>query len=444
MNAPPSRRLAVAGALALLVVSAFLNGLTLRHAARLQHDTRSLVRARLVTLGASLRRHVGPPGPGSVPEPRRLGEWLASDEADDVVALRIVGRPGQRLYDWEREPGRVPFPSDAWPTRGQKRHPFLEPNEVRARDGARVFRGWMPLGPPGRFDDPAPPPGPDGPPGPHRGPPERIVVDLEPTAVLDLLAEGRLLVLGSAGVTAALWAAFALLLAAERRRWKLEAELASREQLAEVGRMAGVLAHQIRNPLAAIKGHAQLALERTDEGPVRRGLGHVVTESARLEDLATRLLQYTRPLEPQQAAFPVAELFDELRRARPEADRIELEVTEPRATADRVLLREALAALLDNALRAAGPGGRVRLSSHREGEHVRVAVDDDGPGLDDRLCAASPRPFATDRPDGTGLGLPLASRIAEAHGGRLELGRSSLGGARAVLSLPRAPRRGEP
>ena len=438
MKPHPTRRLALVGALALVLLSVLLNGLTLRHAARLRQDTRALVVARLVALGASLRRHVAPPTPGAPLDARPLHDWLDSDEAADVIALRILGRPGQRVFEWEREPGRVPFSDDAWPSRGQRRRPFLEPNELHARDGALVFRGWMPLGPPGRGAEPEP----DG--GPHPGPGGRIVVDLVPEAVLDLLGEGRLLVLGGGGVTLSLWAAFALLLASQRRERRLQAELVARERLAEVGRMAGVLAHQIRNPLAAIKGHAQLALERTAEGPVRRGLDHVVTESTRLEDLATRLLQYVRPLEPQRGSVEVEGLLHDLRRARPEAERIEVAIDVPEVQADRVLLREALAALLDNALRATAGGGRVVLSSRPHGDLVALAVDDDGPGLPDERVADVLRPFATGRPDGTGLGLPLAARIAEAHGGRLEVGRSPLGGAHVAVLLPHGRQGGTP
>lgn len=433
MDARSPRRLIIVGALALCVASLFLNGLTLRHAARLNHDAHALVVARLLSLGALLRRHVEADGPGMAPKADQLHEWLLSDEASEIAALRILGRPGHAVFAWERQPGYVPFPADAWPEHGQRRRPFLEPNELRARDGARVFRGWMPLGPPG-------PPGPEGGPGP-RG---RVVVDLVPGAVLDLLHEGRLLVLGGVGVTAALWAALGLLIASERRRRRLQDELAAGERLAEVGRMAGVLAHQIRNPLAAIKGHAQLARERVDDAVVRRGLDHVVTESGRLEELATRLLRYVRPLQPQVARVDVAALFDELRRASPEAARADAVVSAPNVTADRVLLREALAALLDNALRAVAPEGRVRLVAETAEAEIVLAVDDDGPGIAAARRVEVVRPFGTGRPDGTGLGLPLAARIAEAHGGRLRIGESSLGGARVALVLPRGSLEGDP
>jgi two-component system sensor histidine kinase HydH len=438
MRGHPFRRLGIAGAVALGVVTVFLNGLTLRHATRLNHDARALVVARLVTVGASLRRHaegrhvpspVEGERPDAPPDPALIREWLESDEATDIVALRLLGRPGQRLFEWERDPGRVPFAEDDWPDPGHRRRPFLEPSELRSRDGVRVFRGWMPFGPPdrpGRF-----------PPVPEREPRGRIAIDLVPTAVLDLLAEGRLLVLGGAGATAALWAALGLLVVSDRRRRRLQDELEKRERLAEVGRMAAVLAHQIRNPLAAIKGHAQLALERTEEDAIRRGLDHVVTESARLEDLASRLLHYTRPLEPQRKDCALEGLFDEVRRARPDAARVETAVDATSIPADRQLLREALAALLDNALRAAGETGRVRLSAVNAGDDVVVAVDDAGPGIPEVRRAEVTRPFGTTRPDGAGLGLPLAARIAEAHGGRLHVEQSTLGGARVALILPR-------
>lgn len=317
MDARSPRSLIIVGALALLIVSVALNGLTLRHAARLEHDVHALVLARLLALGAALRRHVEPGASGEGPDATRLREWLESDEASEVVSLRLLGRPGHVLFAWEREPGRVALTSDAWPARSHGRQPYLEPGEILARDGARVFRGWLPLGPAG-------PPGPPGGESPRaRG---RAVVDLVPGAVLDLLAEGRLLVLGGVVVTVALWSALGLLMASARRGRRLQDELAARERLAEVGRMAGVLAHQIRNPLAAIKGHAQLALERVLGDDLRRGLGHVVSESARLEALAARLLRYVRPLEPNATEVALGPLFDELHRELPESARVETSV----------------------------------------------------------------------------------------------------------------------
>jgi signal transduction histidine kinase len=102
---------------------------------------------------------------------------------------------------------------------------------------------------------------------------------------------------------------------------------------------------------------------------------------------------------------------------------------------DEGLVRRVLDALLENALRHTPPGGTVTLSAAREGEVLRIAVADTGPGVPPELRAWLFEPFVTGRPEGTGLGLAIARELADAMGGRLFLAETGPG-ATFVLELP--------
>jgi signal transduction histidine kinase len=432
-------------ALVLGAVTGALVAVAVRHEHSLRRDTDELVRGRMAAVAFSLRRAFrDAPGVPDLQAPEAR-EWFASEEVADLRAVRLVGPGGRIVTAWERDVGRYPFQPPPPPEPGREEPTGLPLKLVRGADGSEVYRGGFP----------APRRGCRGPgcllhaalghgPGEERGAgPLLVVLDLYPQAALELLSEGRLLRLGSVALSLALWGLFGVLLAATVRGRRLEAHLAGLEREAELGRMSGVLAHQIRNPLAAIKGFTQLALERLppQEG-VREGLARVVAESSRLERLAARLLQVVRPLEVQSSQIASNELLAEVLAGRPaEQARVDADQPPVALQGDRVLLREALAALLDNALEAAGPRGRVRLGVDSPSPHeVALAVEDDGPGLPEALLAGEVRPFFTTRPAGTGLGLALVQRIAAAHGGRLSLANLPGGGARVALVLPRTRR----
>jgi two-component system NtrC family sensor kinase len=94
--------------------------------------------------------------------------------------------------------------------------------------------------------------------------------------------------------------------------------------------------------------------------------------------------------------------------------------------------------LARNALEALGPGGRMRLSACLEGGMLELSVEDDGPGLPVYVGANVFKPFYTTKELGTGIGLALCKKIAEAHGGSIRAGRSALGGAAFTIRLPLA------
>ncbi len=188
--------------------------------------------------------------------------------------------------------------------------------------------------------------------------------------------------------------------------------------LADVGRMTAIVAHEIRNPLAAIRVAAQLAADAPEY------LSVVIEESDRLEALCEGFLDLSRPLEVRPRSTDLPSLLQDLAAREDAAFRqanVRLKVSvEPGGVAkiDPYRIEQACRNLLRNAREAAGPGGNVELKVWKDG----FEVVDDGPGLSREVRESLFTPFVTAKPRGTGLGLTVVQRVAEAHGGRVVVG----------------------
>ncbi len=214
-------------------------------------------------------------------------------------------------------------------------------------------------------------------------------------------------------------------------------------RLTALGRMTASVAHEIRNPIAAMRLKADNALAAP---PARHAdaLAAIGTQIDRLEGLVQSLLTLVQPLqlEPHPVDLP-AWLQERLDTARAAAEargvRLSLRGDVP-ATAvfDPVHAARAIDNLLDNAVRHAPRGGEAVLSAQVDAARSLcvIAVEDDGPGVPEALRAQLFEPFATGRTDGNGLGLALAREVALAHGGDLHYAPREGGGARFLLELP--------
>lgn len=231
-----------------------------------------------------------------------------------------------------------------------------------------------------------------------------------------------------------------------------QSELVRREQLAAVGELSAVIAHEVRNPLAVLK-NAVSGLRRDNLTPDLRETLHSILdqETDRLNRLVRDLLAYARPIHLAIDDVEVAPLVERALAAatagHPGLDvdvEVDLDVWET-IRGDRDQLERALAQLLDNAYDAVGSVGTVHVIGRkaREGDHdfVHIAVVDSGEGMDTLIRSRAKEPFFTTRKEGTGLGLAIVERVAASHGGRLELERDAGGGTRAVLHLPREEQR---
>ena len=211
----------------------------------------------------------------------------------------------------------------------------------------------------------------------------------------------------------------------------------SERRLVALGRASSVIAHELRNPLAALKGHAQLLVEDLAE-PSRSKATRVVDGAERLERLMGVLLDFVRdgPLDIRAAtpALVVERALVDLPK-----DRIRVDLSRAPGTlhvdAERTSL--ALRNLLQNAVQATPDGAdAVEVRVDAKGREVVIEVRDHGPGLAPGAEAQIFDPFMTTKTRGTGLGLSIARRIAEQHHGRLTGETHGEGGAVFRLVLP--------
>ena len=228
-----------------------------------------------------------------------------------------------------------------------------------------------------------------------------------------------------------------------------QAALVRREQMAAVGELSAVVAHEVRNPIAILR-NATSSLRRATLSTEDRGvlLGILREETDRLDRLVRDLLSYARPEWPRGESLDAAEIvrrsLDASRAERPSTG-VQTEIvleTDRRISGDAELLRHALVNVIDNALLAMPGGGslRVRIAEDTLGEEpaVRLEIRDSGTGMDDAVRQKALDPFFTTRPAGTGLGLAIVDRVVRNHHGRLEIQSAPGEGTTVALVLPAA------
>lgn len=222
---------------------------------------------------------------------------------------------------------------------------------------------------------------------------------------------------------------------------ELERKLREEAALARIGELATVLAHEVRNPLAAVSATMQVLAEKLTSHNDREIVDEALLRLDALNAMMTDLLLYARPPKPNLEALNVTALVESLvafLRMDPAWGPARSRVSgDPQLVfADAELLKVALQNLLLNALQAMEGRGEVGVAVDRDGDFVNLDVVDSGPGIPD---AAMPRlftPFFTTKARGTGLGLPTARRIARAHGGDVQVISTGSAGTTIRLRLP--------
>lgn len=219
------------------------------------------------------------------------------------------------------------------------------------------------------------------------------------------------------------------------------------ERHALLGRMATSLAHEVRNPVAAIRLHAQLLAQASPpEAAISRQL--IESEAERIEGLVGQWLSYAKPAPPALGEVDVREAIRQaLRLMDPQARHAGVELACPAAEnaaplvilADRHRLRQVFGNLLLNAVQAMPRGGRVTIHAHDSGERVTVVVEDDGAGFSATALAKLGEPFYSEKEGGMGLGLAVAKDICDAHGGGLTVANRPGGGARVQAEFAKSP-----
>jgi signal transduction histidine kinase len=223
--------------------------------------------------------------------------------------------------------------------------------------------------------------------------------------------------------------------------------LVREEKLAAVGRLAGAIAHEVRNPVTMIVSALQLATDETVDASKRgEWFGIASDEARRLETLTRDFLTYARQKEPDRqpiALSTVVGYVAGLARARESATGVGLHVACPvdaTVHVDAFQIHGALLNLLFNALDATPSGGEVLLGADAEpGGGARLWVENPGPAIPPDVVPRLFEPFFTTRPRGTGLGLAIARTTARSHGGDVDLTTNEDGKVRFTLRIPSVP-----
>ena len=220
-----------------------------------------------------------------------------------------------------------------------------------------------------------------------------------------------------------------------------EARLVEQAALAQIGQLATVVAHEVRNPLAGIKGAMQVLISRRGADDAELPVLREITERIDgLSELINDLMVFSRPrplaLGPVDLRAVVNDAVALIRRD-PAARQVVIAVEDTPLTirADVEMVRAALLNLLINAAQAAGAKGRIDVTVAPAPAGARLTVRDNGPGIPAEILERVFEPFFTTKARGGGLGLPIARRTAERHGGSLTLSCPPGGGTVATLAL---------
>jgi len=226
------------------------------------------------------------------------------------------------------------------------------------------------------------------------------------------------------------------------RQKQLEALLQERQTLARVGELAAVVAHEVRNPLAAMKGVVEVIQTRfAADSPDRKVLGDLLHRVDSLDHLVSDLLIYARPLPPVFKRVAFLDLVREtaaLVASDPVAAGVHVEVAGDEATLDidPAQMGRALLNLMTNAAQAMKHKGVVHVTGARLNSAYCVTIRDEGPGMAEEVAGRCLEPFFTTKTRGTGLGLPIARRVVEEHHGTLRLESAPGRGTTVVIELP--------
>ncbi len=229
-------------------------------------------------------------------------------------------------------------------------------------------------------------------------------------------------------------------------------QLIRASKLAVVGEMAAIMAHEVRTPLGILKSSAQMLERRPGLSSQDRELtGFIINETERLNRLVTTLLESTTPRPPLLQDRDLHEIITHvlaLIESKAEKGRINLEhrlhANPSIISCDREQIIQVLLNLVINAIQHVPDGGHILITSQNDGAGISVQIEDNGPGISEPDRKRIFDPFFTQRKGGIGLGLTIVQQIVQAHGGKIGVSKSVLGGACFKLYLHESAQMSDP
>ena len=252
-------------------------------------------------------------------------------------------------------------------------------------------------------------------------------------------------------VTASAWMLGFLLVRLLKRDARRREQMARQEQMARLGELGAVLAHEVRTPLSGIKGYAQLLGERITDARSQRFAALIAQEAVRLEGLVNDLLDYARQDDPADGcALLDGQVFQDawnMVTERGGDQRVKLELSIPpgvQVACRPERLRQLLTNLFSNAAQAIPSEGTVQVTVTEGPGTVTLKVRDTGAGFTEEAMQRAFDPFFTTRPRGSGLGLAVCRKIVEGCGGSISAANAGAGGAVITALLPSCHERKRP
>jgi two-component system sensor kinase FixL len=225
-------------------------------------------------------------------------------------------------------------------------------------------------------------------------------------------------------------------------RVALEAQLREQSALAHLGEMAAVIAHEVKNPLAGIRGAVQVIGGRLPADSIdAKMMKEIVSRIDSLDAMMKDLLLFARPPKPKRAlvdVVPLVKTTAALLKSDRDATQVEIDVRgeAPPVQADPEMLKMVVQNLMINSVHAMHGRGQIQVAIDTRDPWLRIAISDNGPGIPTDIRDKIFTPFFTTKARGTGLGLPTAKRFIDAHAGTISVECPPAGGTTVTIQLP--------
>jgi PAS domain S-box-containing protein len=217
------------------------------------------------------------------------------------------------------------------------------------------------------------------------------------------------------------------------------------EKLAEIGQLAAGVAHEIRNPLAGIRGAIEVLRDnKMDNAPQRHIMDEIIARVDRLNTAVQDLLEYAKPMSPHMTTVRLNDILEStlstlVRDPRLQGVEIAKDYRQPvDVETDADIAERAFINIVLNAAQAMKSSGKLRVTLERRDAAAVVSFQDSGPGIEPTVLGKIFNPFFTTRSEGSGLGLALCRKYVEVLGGKIEVTTQLGVGTTFVVSLPRA------